>query len=281
MTRRGPRVWSMMVSTETRILLAAVLVGSMVSVARATDGAREILHERRRLYETTYAWSDQHQVLRVTMVGRDGREQVRVLEIYERRYGDGDRRTLLTFLAPDALKGTAMLSRLRTGGAGERWLYLPKLRRVRRIAAPISDESVLGTDLTNRELDLMQAMVKWTESDTRATLRGDALIGGTRTYVLELVPRAQEGEYERLVLWVGTDDLVMRQLELYGADTAVTKRIRQTEVAFVGTVPVASHVEVENPRSGTRSAFDVLTMEFDKGFPEDMFNLSFLEGTGR
>ena len=271
----------MTASTGTRIFLAAVLMASMASTALGSDTAREILSERRRLYDTTYAWSDQHQVVRVTMVGRDGREQGRVLEIYERRYPDGDGRTLLTFLAPDALKGTAMLSQLHPGRQGERWLYLPKLRRVRRVAGPMSDEAVLGTDLTNRELDLVQAMVKWTEREARATLRGDEVIDGTRAYVLELTPRAKEGDYERLVLWVGTKDLVMRQLELYGSDTTMRKRIRQTQVTFVGTVPVAWRVEVENPQSGTRSAFDVLTMEFDAGFADELFSLSFLESGGR
>ena len=104
----------------------------------------------------------------------------------------------------------------------------------------------------------------------RATLRGPERIQGAEAYALEVdEPKA----YPRIVLWVGAADLVMRQLELYGADATIVKRIRQSDVRFVGAVPVPARVEVENPAAGTRSIFEVVEVQFDAGFSDDVFSL--------
>jgi hypothetical protein len=256
-----------------RSLIVAVLVLVSARVAGATYGAREILDARRRLYDTIYAWSDQHEVMRVTMVDAQARQQERTIELYERRYPDRGRKTLLVFLAPDNLKGTAVLSQERALGPPERWLYLPRQRRARRFAGQMSDEGLLGTDLTAGELDLMHATLRWTVPAVQATLRGSERIQGAEAYALEVV---KVKPYDRIVLWVGAADLVLRQLELYGADATILKRIRQSEVRFVGTVPVPSRVEVENPRGGTKSIFDLVEIQFDVGFSEDVFSLPLL-----
>ena len=253
-------------------LVAAFLCGT-VPPAIAAYGAREILDARRHLYTTVYAWSDQHEVLRVTIVDAQAREQERLVELYERRYRDGARKVLLTFLAPDNLRGTAVLSQERAQGSPERWLYLPRQKRARRFAGQMHDEGLMGTDLTPGELDLMRETLTWSAADVRATLRGSEHIQDAEAYGLEV---AKPKGYQRIVLWVGTDDLVMRQLELYGAEAVMSKRIRQSDVRFVGSVPVPSRTEVENPAAGTRSIFEVVEVQFDRGFPDDVFSLPLL-----
>ncbi len=248
-------------------------VGFRASSAEATLGtAREILDARKHLYATAYAWRDQHQVMRVTTIDASAHEQERTVELYERRYGDGARKVLLTFLAPDNVKGMAVLSQERRGGAPERWLYLPRQKRARRFAGLMKDEGLLGTDLTAGELDLMSATLSWSGADVGSTLRGTERVQDADAYGLEV---ARVAGYPRIVLWVGTGDLVMRQLELYG-DAALVKRIRQSEVRFVGGVPVPARVEVETPGAGTRSIFQVVEAEFDRGFSDDVFSLPLL-----
>lgn len=253
-------------------LVAASLCGTVPAVV-AAYGAREILDARRNLYTTVYAWSDQHEVLRVTIVDAQAREQERLVELYERRYRDGARKVLLTFLAPDNLRGTAILSQERAQGSPERWLYLPRQKRARRFAGQMHDEGLMGTDLTPGELDLMRETLTWSAADVRATLRGPEHIQDAEAYGLEVT---KTKGYQRIVLWVGTGDLVMRRLELYGAEAVMSKRIRQSDVRFVGSVPVPSRIEVENPAAGTRSIFEVVEVQFDRGFSDDVFSLPLL-----
>jgi hypothetical protein len=262
------------------VVTAVVILGTMLEPARAAPTAREVLDRRSRLYATRYAWRDQHQVVRVTTRGRGRSEQVRVLEIYERRYPSGDRRSLLLLKAPDMVRGTAVLSQLH-GDLRQRWLYLPKLRHARRLGDAVRDESVLGSELTYRDLDLMQEMLTWTARDVRAAACADELLGDTPTHALRLTPRADAGEYARIDLWVGTDDLVMRQLELRGTDAAVIKRITQADIRMVGTVPIAGRVAVANLRTGATSTFDLLEVAYDVGFDDERLSLAHLDAQGR
>ncbi len=255
------------------VAIAAVLLACAPD-ALASYGAREVLESRSRLYQTAYAWSDQHEIMRVTTIDARASRQERTIEIHERHYPDGARKALLAFLAPDALKGTAVLSQQRARGAAERWLYLPRQKRARRFGGQMRDEGLMGTDLTGGELDLLHAMLTWTAVDVRATLRGRERIHGADTYALEI---GSVQEYPRILLWVGVGDFVMRQVDLYGADAALAKRVRQSDVRIVGRVPVPGRVEVENPRSATTSIFEVIEVRFDVGFSDDVFSLPRLE----
>jgi hypothetical protein len=260
------------------IELALVVLAAAASTVAAAYGPRDILDVRRRLYATAYAWSDQHQVLRVTTIDAAARRQERTIELYERRYRDGGRKILLVFVAPDDVKGMAVLSQARATGAPERWLYLPRQKRARRFAGAMQDEGLMGTDLTAGELDLMRETLSWTTAAMQPTVRGPERILDAETYGLEV---AKTAGYERIVLWVGTGDLVMRQLELYGQDATILKRIQQRDVRFVGNVPVAARTEVENPATGSRSVFELVEAEFDAGFSDDVFSLPLLASPKR
>lgn len=258
------------------VMLAGLAGFAGAAPATAALGAREILDARQRLYATAYVWSDQRQVMRVATIDGRGHRQERTIELYERRYGDGSRKSLLVFRAPDNVKGTAVLSQERPTGSRDRWLYLPRQQRARRFAGAMHDEGLMGTDLTAGEIDLIRETLGWTGA-VRPVLRGTLRVDDGETYALEV---GKTRGYERVLLWVGTGDLVMRQLELYGADAAIVKRIRQSDVRFVGTVPVPRRLEAENPQAGTRSVFDVVEVEIDTAFPEDVFSLPRLATPG-
>jgi len=275
------RLRGVTIAAAWAVLVLASAAGR-VAPAAATYGPRDVLDARRRLYATTYAWSDQHQVLRVTTVDATARTQERTVELWERRYGDGEQKALLSFLAPDNVKGMALLSQERDGGAPERWLYLPRQKRARRFAGQMSDEGLLGTDLTAGELDLMHETLGWSTAEVHPTFRGAERVADVDAYGLEV---AKVHGYDRVVLWVGTGDLVLRQLELYATNAAgsgaLVKRIRQSDVHFVGTVPIPGRVEVENPAAGTRSVFEVVQAEVDRGFPDDVFSLPLMALPGK
>jgi hypothetical protein len=268
-------------------LALALAVAAVSGDARgAVHGTRDLLDARGRLYATAYAWADQRQVLRVTTVDAGARRQERTVELYERRYRDGGRKVLLEFVAPDDVKGMAVLSQERARGTPERWLYLPRQKRARRFAGQMHDEGLLGTDLTAGDLDLMRDTLGWTTAAMRPTVRGPERVADADAYGLEFGKAALDtlpatARYERIVLWIGAEDLVLRQIELYGEAATPLKRILQRDVRFVGKVPVPARIEVETPGAGTRSTFELVEAEFDAGFPDDVFSLPLLASPHR
>ena len=258
------------------MIVATVCAGSL----RAEESARQILDRRKALDDTTRHWNDRHEKLTLRISGR-GSERVRELELYDRREPGDEQKTILFFLAPAEVKGTAFLSYTHKGRAADQWLYLPELQRVRQITARTRSESFVGTDLTYHDLDLLQEMTAWTEDDAASRLRGEETVDGVVSHVIELAPKRDDIGYKRIVLWLGKDDLVPRRLELYEDGTEPKKRITQGDVRSIGKIPVAHHQVVESPGAGTRTVIETADVQFDPGLEPDLFTQRYLERGGR
>jgi outer membrane lipoprotein-sorting protein len=249
--------------------------------ARAAETARQILDRAKQLDDTVRHWTDRHQRMKLTITDRRGGERVRELEVYERRYPGDEQKTILFFLAPAEVKGTAFLAFSHHGKPADQWLYLPELKRVRQITANIRNESFVGTDLSYHDLDLVTEMPSWTEADARSKLRGEEPIDGTPCHAIELVPQREDIGYRRILVWLATDDLLARQLEFYGDDPVPVKRIRQSDVVAQGAIPVAHHVHVETPAAGTKTEIEISDVQFNQGLEDDLFTQHRLERGAR
>ena len=262
-------------------IAALLLVLVLAPLGEAAETARQILDRRQALEDTAQHWDDRHQHMKLRIFDRRGGERVRELEVYERRETGDERKTILFFLAPAEVKGTGFLAFTHKGHPADQWLYLPELQRVRQITARTRNESFVGTDLSYHDLDLIQEMTSWSEADATSKLRGDEPVGGTATYAIELTPQREDIGYRRIVLWLGTEDLVPRRLEFYEEVDAPKKRLEQSEVRAIGSIPTPHHIEVETPASGTRTTIDITDVQFNQKLEEDLFSQRYLERGGR
>src|SRR2546428_4109895 len=171
------------------------------------EAAGQISDRRRARGDTARHWNDRHEKLTLRISGR-GSERIRELELYDRREPGDEQKTILFFLAPAEVKGTAFLAYTHKGRAADQWLYLPELQRVRQITARTRNESFVGTDLTYHDLDLVQEMTSWSEDDAAAHLRAEEAVDGVPVHVIELTPKREDIGYKRIVLWLGQDALL-------------------------------------------------------------------------
>src|SRR5216110_950969 len=119
--------------TAARVLSVLALT-ALAFGAPGAETAREILERRKALENGTRWWDDRHQQLTMRIAGR-GADRTREVDVYDRRYPDGERKTTVFVQAPADMKGTAFLSFTHKGRPAEQWLYLPELERVRQITA--------------------------------------------------------------------------------------------------------------------------------------------------
>jgi len=263
-------------------LLAAVLVlPSLGSPARAGETARQILDRRKQLDDTTQHWNDRHERMKLTIVDRRGGERVRELELYERRYPGDETKTIVFFQAPAEVKGTAFLAFIHKGRPADQWLYLPELKRVRQITANTRKESFVGTDLSYHDLDLISEMTSWAEDDARSSLGGEETVAGVACHRIELTPKRDDIGYQKIMLWLGKDDLVPRQLEFFEDGSEPKKRIKQSDVKSIGAIPLPHAIDVETPANNTRTAIVITDVQFNQSLEDDLFTQRYLERGGR
>ena len=254
-------------------LLLLVLV---VTPAFGAETARQILDRREALEKGPEHWDDRQQKL-TFVIHSSGTDRQRELDLYEKRYADDERKSIVFFGAPPEVKGTAFLAFSHKGKPGDQWLYLPELQRVRQITSNTRTQSFVGTDLTYHDLDILTEMISWTEADAASSLRPDETVDGVACHVIELAAKRDDIKYKRIVLWLGKDDLVPRRLEFYDDDPQPTKRITQSDVRKVSAIPLPFKTKVETPAKNSSTDVTVVDTKFNQKLADDLFTQKALE----
>jgi hypothetical protein len=134
-------------------------------------------------------WLDQQSDLSMILRNKHGEESTRALRIRTKEVeGDGDK-SLTVFDTPRDVKGTALLSYTHALKPDDQWLYLPALKRVKRIASANKSGPFVGSefayeDLTSQEVEKYR--YRW--------LR-DEILDGHEVFTVEQYPVYEHSGY--------------------------------------------------------------------------------------
>ena len=148
--------------------------------------------------------------------GQESRRQLRVkiLEIE----GDGDK-SLFVFDHPRDVKGTAFLVHAHRDGADDQWLYLPALKRVKRISSSNQSGSFMGSEFAYEDMTAQEV-----EKFSYRYLR-DEPCGKLTCTVTERFPVNKKSGYSRHVVWRDTDELRVWKVQYYDRKNAHLKTL--------------------------------------------------------
>ncbi|MXW93376.1 MAG: outer membrane lipoprotein-sorting protein [Rhodospirillaceae bacterium] len=158
---------------------------------------------------------------RQTMVLRNkrGQESRRQLRIKVLEVEDSGNRTLFVFDRPRNVKGTAFLIHSHRTKADDQWLYLPALKRVKRISSSNRSGSFMGSEFSYEDLGSQEI-----EKYTYKFLREEAC-GKRRCTVVEQVPTAKRSGYRRQLVWRDKEDLRLWKIAYYDRKNAHLKTL--------------------------------------------------------
>jgi outer membrane lipoprotein-sorting protein len=141
-------------------------------------------------------WADQIADLEMTLRNRQGDTSTRKIRIRNLEVqGDGDK-GLTVFDHPRDVKGTAFLSYTHSAAPDDQWLYLPALKRVKRIASANKSGPFVGSEFAYEDLT-SQEVARYTYKFLR-----DEEIDGRAAFVIERYPTYEHSGYARQVVWV-------------------------------------------------------------------------------
>ena len=154
--------------------------------------------------------------------GQESRRQLRVqvLEVAD----DGDR-SLFVFDEPRDVQGTAFLVHARRDDSDDQWLYLPALRRVKRISSANRSGSFMGSEFAYEDLSPQEV-----EKFTYRYLR-DEPCGDLTCTVTERTPVDNKSGYTRQVVWRDQDELRVWKVEYYDRKDAHLKTLTVADYA--------------------------------------------------
>jgi hypothetical protein len=206
------------------------------------------------------------------LVERDGTVRTRITRSYRRRFA-ADSRSVIFFDEPANLAGTALL----TWDYGDpsrdddQWLYLPALRKSRRVALADRGRAFLGTDFSYED---MKKETRVSLEDYRFESAGEEAVDGQHCWVVEAVPvgdaEARELGYGRLRLRVDSALWIPRWIEYWDPDGAPLKSVRLRAIEVTDGIWSPRRIEAENLQTGHRTTLRFEAIDQKTPVPEDL-----------
>jgi hypothetical protein len=160
-----------------------------------------------------------------------------------RRHDPPFSKSLVRFSAPPDLSGAGFLQVQNRKGDDDRYLFLPELKRSRRISGNLRKNAFMGTDFSFADLD---------RRDLRegvASKLGDEEIGKFACAHLQVVPSRDDSPYSRVELWVRKDNFLPLKMQMYDAAAVLFKTFTAQQVQrvsgqwFITRSKMINHVE--------------------------------------
>jgi hypothetical protein len=210
--------------------------------------------------------------LTMTLRNRQGDETSRHLRIRSLEVtGNGDK-SLILFDSPADVKGTALLSYTHATRPDDQWLYLPALKRVKRIASANKSGPFVGSefayeDLTSQEVDKYRYKY----------LRDEGL-DGRATMVIERYPAYEHSGYTRQVVWVDREMYQPLKLEFYDRKDSLLKTLIFGDYRqYLGHYWRAGRMSMENHQNGKSTELRWSDYRFRNGYTNRDFDQSSLQ----
>jgi outer membrane lipoprotein-sorting protein len=147
--------------------------------------------------------------MKMTLTNRSGRQSFREMKQTRLEGPKGDTssgdKSLIIFIAPADVAGTALLTHEKLDKDDNQWLFLPSLKRVKRIASKNKSGSFMGSEFAFEDI-ASQDPTKFTYSDTIKT----EIIDGKETYIYERYPKDKYSGYTKQVIYTSKDFLVQK-----------------------------------------------------------------------
>ena len=188
--------------------VAAVLLATAGAVLAADNGAFEIAARSDR---SDVGFGDSEVELQMILRNAAGQESTRSLRITTLEKPDetvGDK-SLVLFKTPRDIEGTALLSHAKILDPDDQWLFLPALKRVKRISSANKSGPFVGSEFAFEDFTAIEL------NKFDYTYVGTEPCGELVCDVLERTPRYENSGYKRQVSWVDQTDFQLRKVEFY------------------------------------------------------------------
>ena len=189
----------------------------------------------------------------------------------------GMEKRIIKFLEPADVKGTGLLVFDYPDKNDEMWLYMPAIRKTRKIVSSEKGKNFMGSEFSNADMAAPNL------NDFRFKKLGEGTVDGVPCYKIEMTPVsgsvAREYGFAKKDVWIGKKDFVMRKALYYDDEGEVVKVLTATNVQPVDPAHkkyLAREMTMVNEQNGRKSYFRMLQVQYNPNVKEEYFTLGYL-----
>jgi outer membrane lipoprotein-sorting protein len=190
-------------------------------------------------------WGDYSAALTMVLKNRQGEESTRDMRSKTLEVKDDGDKSLIIFDKPADVSGTALLSFSHKKSDDDQWLYLPALKRVKRIASDNKSGPFMGSEFAYEDITSQEV-----EKYTYKWLRDEPL-DGKDMFVFERYPTDKNSGYTRQVVWMDKAEYRPMKIEYYDRKNAHLKTLVFKDYKqYLGKYWRGSDMFMENHQTG-------------------------------
>ena len=217
-------------------------------------------------------WVDQTADLEMILMNRHGESSRRTMRLKSLEVdGDGDK-SLTIFDNPRDIKGTAFLSHTHALKPDDQWLYLPALKRIKRISSANKSGPFVGSEFAYEDLS-SQEIEKYTYKWLR-----DETIDGHEVFVIEHFPQYKNSGYTRQISWLDKEMYKRRKVEFYDRKNTLLKTLVSSDYKqYLDQYWRPGKMEMVNHQTGKKTDIIWENLQFKNGLGNRDFDRNTLK----
>lgn len=261
----------MKLSPQSKFLAATLLVLAALPALAETPEQKglAIATEGERRGD---GYGDSSATMQMILRNRQGEESKREIRSKSLEVlGDGDK-SLIVFDQPKDVRGTALLTFTHKQADDDRWLYLPALKRVKRIASTNKSGPFMGSEFAFEDLgsqEIEKYTYKWLKDDK---------LDGHDVFVLERVPVDKTSGYTRQVVWVDQAEYRPLKIEFYDRKQSLLKTLTLFDYQkYLNKYWRPHRLEMINHQTGKSTTLNFKDFKFKNGYKDRDFDQASLQ----
>ncbi|MBP5603827.1 MAG: outer membrane lipoprotein-sorting protein [Treponema sp.] len=211
----------------------------------------------------------------LTIHSKKGSDRIREVIMMSKDYGDVEK-SVIVFTTPKDVAGTGylMFDYDEEDKDSDNWLYMPAMKKTRRIASSGSESegSFMGTDFTYQDMG-NRSINKYDYN-----LLGEETIDGVACYKVECISKAHTEKDPRYISYIGKSDYILRKCEFYDRQDTLHRVLTCTDFTTIKGFTTAQKMKMENVQTGTWSLIETKNIKYDdEDIDDSMFTVAALE----
>ncbi|HAZ10614.1 MAG TPA: outer membrane lipoprotein-sorting protein [Candidatus Omnitrophica bacterium] len=239
-----------------------------LSFAKDELSANDIISKSR--FAFYYAGDDGKARVIMELINKDGQKRLRELTILRKDYEEGgNQKYFMYFHKPVDVKDTTFMVYKYPDKDDDRWLFLPAINLVKRIAANDKYSSFVGSDFTYEDVSGRKP-----EEDTHTLLRKEKL-GEKNCFVIESIPKGSS-EYTKRISWIYETNFLPLKEEFYDKQNELYRQFEAVEIKDIDGIMTITKRLMRNVKTGHRTEVTFQSVEYNVGIGDDIFSERYL-----
>ena len=228
----------------------------------------------------SYPGSDMKARITMDLITGDGKQRARELAMLRKNDPSSrNQKYFLYFYEPGDVRRTAFLVWKYPEKDDDRWIFIPAVNMVRRVAASDSRSSFVGSDFTYEDISGRDL-----SADTHTLLREEKF-GEADCYLIESIPKSG-AEYTKKLAWIDKATFLPRKEEYYDAQNELARLFTADTIENVAagdgrSVATITKRTMKTVKSGHRTEVRFDSVAYDVGLDDDVFTERALQNPPR